>query len=219
MRTGTALQSCAGCDMSHLVTAEVYKRRIGSMLQKAVLLRMADRANDDGSDVWMSKQTIANEIEASRRGVISTVLKLVERGLLIEVGRHKQYRTVRYNISMDALRELPLLVDDSANLHPSKPKVQKQDAKVHQLHPIGEPGSPKPSIHPIEPTRARARDEIFSKMILQGAPVRSVNALSAACVDYDGGSMVLRSRWARDRAMNDLEQWLKSAKIRLVVQS
>ena len=203
--------------MSHIVTTLIYNKRVGSMLKKAILLRMADRANDDGSGVWMSKNTIAREIEASRRGVIYAMQQMVEDGLLEEAGRHAKTRTQIYNISLPRVRELPELVSDSANLHPSDPKVQTEQPKVHPVHHIGAPSAPKPSLRPNKPLRACAREEIFEEMIKSGAPVPSVEALSRAVVDYDGGSMSVRSLWEYDRAMQDLEQYLKRAGIKLQV--
>jgi|DEB0MinimDraft_3_1074331.scaffolds.fasta_scaffold21447_4 predicted XRE-type DNA-binding protein len=69
----------------------------------------------------------------------------------------------------------------------------------------------------INDRRAGAREKIFGEMIQSGAPVPSVKALSRAVVDYDGCSMSVRSRWEYDRAMQDLEQYLKRAGIKLQV--
>jgi biotin operon repressor len=94
----------------HLVSL-VYRKKIGSMMRKAVLSYMADRANDDGSGVWCSKGTIANEIEASRQGVITTIKSLVDDGLLIEDGQRKCQNgfTVEYRIDVKKVHALPFV--------------------------------------------------------------------------------------------------------------
>jgi DNA-binding Lrp family transcriptional regulator len=69
----------------------------------------------------------------------------------------------------------------------------------------------------INDRRAGAREKIFGEMIQSGAPVPSVKALSRAVVDYDGCSMSVRSLWEYDRAMQDLEQYLKRAGVKLQV--
>ncbi len=99
--------------MSKHVVSLVYRKKIGSMMRKAVLSYMADRANDDGSGIWCSKQTIANEIEASRQGVIKTIKALVDRecGILIEVGERKCANgfTIEYKIDLQKLHALPFI--------------------------------------------------------------------------------------------------------------
>lgn len=103
----------------HLVSL-VYRKKIGSMMRKAVLSYMADRANDDGSGVWCSKATIANEIEASRQGVISTIKSLVDDGLLIEDGQRKCSNgfTIEYRIDVKKVHALPFV--KGKDLDPSK---------------------------------------------------------------------------------------------------
>jgi biotin operon repressor len=93
--------------MSRKLVSIIYDRRCGSMLRKAVLACMADRANDDGSGVWMSKGRIADEVEASRRAVITCIQALVEDGLLFDQG--KRYRSTfdQYEINVRALLSLP----------------------------------------------------------------------------------------------------------------
>lgn len=94
----------------HLVSL-VYRKKIGSMMRKAVLSYMADRANDDGSGIWCSKGTIANEIEASRQGVITTIKSLVDDGLLIEGGQRKCQNgfTIEYRIDVKKVHALPFV--------------------------------------------------------------------------------------------------------------
>ena len=84
--------------MSRKIAALVYSRKTGSMLRKALLNYMAERASDDGSGIWASKKRMALEIEASRRAIITNIQTLVDEGLLIEVGKkkHKNGWTMEY---------------------------------------------------------------------------------------------------------------------------
>ena len=95
--------------MSRSVATLVYSRRIGTMARKAVLAYCADRANDDGTGVWASKQRIADEIECSRQTVISVMRGLVADGLLIENGKRKCTNgfTTEYAVAIEAVAMLP----------------------------------------------------------------------------------------------------------------
>ena len=93
--------------MSRKLVTLIYERRIGSMLRKAVLSCMADRANDDGSGVWMSKGRIAEEIEASRRAVITCIQAFVDEGILIDHGKKFNRSTHEYTLVVKAILALP----------------------------------------------------------------------------------------------------------------
>lgn len=95
--------------MSRIVATLVYSKRVGTMARKAIMAYCADRANDDGSGIWASKQRIADEIECSRQTVITAIRELVSEGLLSEIGRRKCKNgyTIEYNISLEAVRKLP----------------------------------------------------------------------------------------------------------------
>ena len=106
--------------MSRKIVTLVYERRIGSLLRKAVLAYMADRANDDGSGVWVSKTRIAKEIEASRSGVISAIQSMEKDGLLFNHGMLHNRSTYEYTVSISALKALPFANEDEEeceNLH------------------------------------------------------------------------------------------------------
>lgn len=92
----------------HLVTL-IYGKVCGSAMRKAVLVAMADRANDDGSGVYVSKSRIAAELECSRTTVQSATRELEEDGILHAVGKktgNHGYTTI-YQISVRNLSLLP----------------------------------------------------------------------------------------------------------------
>lgn len=92
----------------HLVTV-LYTKVCGSMPRKAILLAMAERANDDGSMVWISKSRLALEVECSRQTVITTIKDFEKEGLVKAVDRKqgKHGYTIVYQISVRAVIGLP----------------------------------------------------------------------------------------------------------------
>ena len=56
--------------MSKRLVNLVYAKTCGGQTRKAVLVAMADRANDDGSGVWVSKTRLAAEVEVTRNSQI-----------------------------------------------------------------------------------------------------------------------------------------------------
>ncbi|MBQ0803127.1 MAG: helix-turn-helix domain-containing protein [Sulfitobacter litoralis] len=131
--------------MSHKVTTLVYSRKAGSATRKAVLAYMADRASDDGSGVWASKQTIADEIECGRSTVIRVCNEFVADGILVPTGTRKcaNGATVEYALILEAIARLPKIerrgkgsqsgtspdVDQS---HSGTPLVPQRDPKASQ---------------------------------------------------------------------------------------
>lgn len=100
--------------MSTALVTLIYGKVCGSAMRKAVLIRMADRANDDGSGIYTSKSRIAAELECSRTTVQSATRELEEEGILLAVGKktgNHGYTTI-YQISV---RNLHLLPDAWAN--------------------------------------------------------------------------------------------------------
>lgn len=136
----------------HLVSL-VYRKKIGSMMRKAVLSYMADRANDDGSGVWCSKATIANEIEASRQGVITTIKALVEDGLLVEDGQRKCSNgfTIEYRIDVQKVHALAFVTGKNMDASKSVPVKEVYVAPSTTLTPHVNPIDPNLPKPPLEP--------------------------------------------------------------------
>lgn len=124
--------------MSNHLTSEVYKRQVGNIARNAVMVLMADKASDDGSGIWASKQRMADEIGASKQTVIATIKALIEDGLLREHGQRRCANgyTVEYAINVRALRALPLVKahadDQSENL------TGQNSSPVKQANPTGQ---------------------------------------------------------------------------------
>lgn len=160
--------------MSREVAKLIYSRKCGSMARKAVLAYFAERANDDGTEIWASKQRIALEIECSRQTVITTVKGLEADGLIHRTGERKTQggHTVIYRIDLEAVAALePAKPDEnqSTDLTASAPEVVKEfdwSAKVVKLFDTDQSNSLTQTVH--EPSievaakattsRRRARD-------------------------------------------------------------
>ena len=148
--------------MSKHVVSLVYRKKIGSMMRKAVLSYMADRANDDGSGIWCSKATIANEIEASRQGVITTIKGLLSDGLLVEDGKRPCSNgfTIEYRIDLQKLHALPFVTGKNVDGSKSGP-VNRMDVApstgVTSHVNVVDPNRPEPS---LEPSTACVRDAV-----------------------------------------------------------
>lgn len=142
--------------MSNHLTSEVYKRQVGNIARKAVMVLMADKASDDGSGIWASKQRMADEIGASKQTVLATIKALIEDGLLREHGQRRCANgyTVEYAINVRALRALPLVKshadDQSENL------TGQKSSPVKSADPTGQNPLPHRSEDltqtPLEPS-------------------------------------------------------------------
>ena len=95
--------------MSKKLVNLVYGKTCGGQTRKAVLVAMADRANDDGSGVWVSKTRLAAEIEVTRQTIYQIVRELVEADILIDKGKRNGKRgyTIQYDMNVRALRQFP----------------------------------------------------------------------------------------------------------------
>lgn len=140
--------------MSNHLVSTVYKRRLGSMLRKSVLALLADKASDDGRGIWASKQTIADELDCSKRAVIETVKAFIAEGILRETGTHKVAtgHTIEYAIIVEVVEALPLVESEKARQRRKSHKgcttvTGEPDAPVNEAQGRGEPGAPKPSLN------------------------------------------------------------------------
>ena len=216
----------------HLVSL-VYRKKIGSMMRKAVLSYMADRANDDGSGVWCSKGTIANEIEASRQGVITTIKSLVDDGLLIEDGQRKCQNgfTVEYRINVKKLHALPFVTGKDLDVSKIGPVNEADVTRQPDLH---DPSTPltQTSLNRPEPSKKpAAQADAFEKAwkLYQSCPLKAGQTKKLAkaqwpkAVKRAGGADAILKSLERDVAarinpegfiasLPDMHRWLSRDK-------
>lgn len=131
--------------MSNHLISSVYKRQLGTHMRKSVMALLADKASDDGSGIWASKQTLADELCCSKQTVIATIARFIEDGLLKESGRRKcrTGATVEYTICVGALEALPMVPCHAAK---ESSRLTGQAAQpVNLAEARGQAAGPKPS--------------------------------------------------------------------------
>lgn len=97
--------------MSNHLISLAYKRNLGTHTRKAVMVLLADKASDDGSGIWASKQRMADELCMSKQTILNTMKGFIEEGLIQEVGNKKCTNgyTVEYAIDVEKLASVPLV--------------------------------------------------------------------------------------------------------------
>lgn len=138
---------------NHLITA-AYKADLRTPMRKAVMVLLADKASDDGSGIWASKQTMADELCCSKQAVITTIKAFIDEGLLIEAGHRKSATgyTNCYAISISALRQLELVKCHKESEARGSTKLTGQPPlPVNEDYGRGQPPLPKPSLNPVPP--------------------------------------------------------------------
>lgn len=140
--------------MSIQVMKKVWELDISST-EKLVLLNYADRAGDDGTHIWPSKQTVAKNCSLTERTVFKLTKKLVQEGYLVKVGKTR-YQTILYRINLLMLNDSDMkekqddqkgqsdmnfdaITSDQDSVKPSltinKPSLQQKYTKKNSLNP------------------------------------------------------------------------------------
>ncbi len=141
--------------MSNHIISLAYKRDLKTSMRKSVMVLLADKASDDGSGIYASKQTMADELCCSKQTVIDTIKGFIAEGLVVEIGhrRNDNGYTVEYGINVEVLEAVPL-VNCHANRQ-SKRLTGKPAGPVNEADATGQPAGPKPSKNPpIKQTQA-----------------------------------------------------------------
>ena len=137
--------------MSNDVYVAAKRRIVGAQIRKSVLLYMAEVANHDGSGIWISKTTMAADLETTARSVQRHIGDLVDMGVLRIDGQRPKIGggyTVEYSIVMDVLGGLP-----STRKNPVRPgddATRSRGAVRQGVTPRGDSVSPKPPIEPSD---------------------------------------------------------------------
>jgi DNA-binding transcriptional ArsR family regulator len=99
--------------MSIVVMKLVYQARLGSAARKAVATKLADHAQDDGSQVFPGLSRIAKETELSKSTVQRAIRDLLDAGILVlvEQGGSGPRDTSKYRFDLAKLAALPRTVE------------------------------------------------------------------------------------------------------------
>lgn len=160
--------------MSIEVFTAVKRRKIGSPTMKSVMLYMADSASDDGSGIWVSKTTMAADLEfKSKRTVQGAIGDLMRVGLVSEVGQRACAHgyTIEYRINLEAVLALP--ATRARNAPVPQHVGGAGNAPVQEMHPTPAPDAPHgvQEMHPnhprtiLEPCAADAPHKILKEDI------------------------------------------------------
>ncbi|ALH82921.1 DnaA N-terminal domain-containing protein [Sphingopyxis macrogoltabida] len=146
---------------NHLIT-ECYKRKLGSVTRLAMMAYLADKAADCGGGIYASKQTMADELDLTKKTVITTIQGLIADGLLIAVGTKPcaNGHTVDYAIVVDALLSLPLVGcwERKARFTGVNSSPVKRPDRSRSDTGTGVAATPKPSLEPFPLSSADADD-------------------------------------------------------------
>lgn len=114
--------------MSIHVMSMVYRARLGSITRKAIALKLASCAEDDGTRIYPSTATIASEVECGVRVVQYTLREFEQEKLLIVVTRGDRgpRSTTHYRMNLARLAALTPADDASSKGAPDAPS--KKDA-------------------------------------------------------------------------------------------
>lgn len=134
--------------MSNRLISLAYKLNMRTPLRKSLLVLLADKASDDGTAIYASKKTMADELCCSKRALQDTLKKFVAEGLLIDVGKRPCANgyTVNYTLNVGELEKLPRVkcwAGKGSSSHTSA-----SHAPVNGMHPTGASDAPKPSENP-----------------------------------------------------------------------
>jgi hypothetical protein len=157
--------------MSVHISSLVYRARLGGSSRKAVALKLADCAHDDGTNVYPSIARISLEAEVSPRTVQRVLRDFCSEGLLVVVreGGKGPRDTTEYRFDLDQLVALapphrPLNKGDKLTpLAPARVtgRVTPSPPKGVTVSPKGVTVTPEPSLTVIEPSlSAQAREGV-----------------------------------------------------------
>jgi len=95
--------------MSIHVHSLVYSRKFGSATRKAVALKLADYASDDGTGIYPSLSRVAAEIEVHERTVRRVVREFEAEGILVVIkkGGRGPGHTTHWKLDLKAIEQLP----------------------------------------------------------------------------------------------------------------
>lgn len=197
--------------MSVAVMTLVFSRRFGSANRKAVALKLADWADDDGSRVFPSLNRVAAECEMSERTVRRIVRQFESEGILTPVvnGGKGPGHTNHWIMNLGAIEDLPITRSKADTMTALRRSPTTEKAVNHDRR--GGHGDPQSIKEPIwnHQSRAGGRPRKLSNgewEIPKGSlefeawherHIRTCDYSFAGECEYcpDGGAIERRSRW------------------------
>lgn len=179
--------------------------KTGSAAHKAVLLALANYANEDGES-WHSQKRIGDDTELSRFTVMRSMAHLADHGVL---RREKRYRvdgtrstdmiildlSCRELCSTDAPSMLHTVTEHVAESHIVCSTESQQETSVNRKRTVREPSVPAPKVDfdlALEAWNALASEKNLSKVQVLTEPRRkSLKARLFECGGMDGWNVAM----------------------------
>jgi hypothetical protein len=191
----------------------VYRAKLGkrgtetAMMRKAVALKLADCAHDDGRSIHPAIKTIADEIETSERSVQRVIAGFLEEKLLLLDNDGWSGKTNRYRFNFKVLDAFPRTRkrrqdDDDETGDKVSPMPPSEGDMVSgqgdRVSGEGDTVTPKPSLNHQEPSKQqRARKSKSGKgQKMKVDPVTGISATALA------EGYALAAGWDRDELMD-----------------
>lgn len=169
--------------MSIHIASMVWRTELGGPSVKAVAMKLADHANDDGTGIHPSVARVARETENSERTVQYAIKALLEMKVLVVVkpggkGGAGPQTTTHYRFNMEVLRQLHKETEakwaaaDKVRGAKSAPRNSRRGAKsapqqcgvgVQNPTARGATAAPKPSVEPSLDRSARVRARLAER--------------------------------------------------------
>jgi Helix-turn-helix domain len=138
--------------MTAMVRACRFPRRLRRRCPlKAVLLALADRADDEGNGAWPSVRTIAAETELRVRTVEGLLMGLASMGVIFEQAPPRQHRPRTWGLRLEAIAALSVDTQRAAGLEPSASNADAQRLAGLAPGPVPVEGTPDPQVSTSDP--------------------------------------------------------------------
>jgi hypothetical protein len=196
--------------LSNRLISETYRRDLRTPMRKGVMALLADKADDDGTGIYASKQTMADELCCSKQAMLDTIKAFIAEGLLIEVGHRRVANgfTVEYGIVVAALEALPMvkshadrLARQSGTLTGQRPApVNEADRSTSLTPPVQQvdPNPPEPSPSKASPSTEREQVRADAQLLIARVMIDIVVAGCLPSPAKPKGTPAAKRRWPKE---------------------
>jgi len=165
--------------MAHALVSLAYRVRGYGAPAKAVLVRLADYANADGTEARPTVQRLADELDLSERAVQMAIKRLLQAGVIVMAEMATNRTPCVYRLNVDLMNQLANAADASRQAlgvnavhHKASRGARDAPLGVHEMRP-------HPLIHPVDDV-VDARDDPVATP--EGRAVRDVVGVDVSTV-------------------------------------
>lgn len=196
--------------VSNVVLNWAKRVTVGGQTRKAVLLLLADYADDKGR-AWPSQETVATILEMSERTVRSAIKELVEAGVLVRKPRWRPDGTrgtdiLRFDMEMINRNELPVMPQQPANDDRTTGKSRQNNRQMVPRLPAGVSGDPLQEPQQKNPKQNGSEANASGGVAAQSEMTTVLSALDLLW--YEGKPMLIEMGLAPKLSGDMIGQWL-----------